>query len=1292
MMIKKRPGLFIVAILLGSASMAYAQFPYCVTDFGDGTNNEQFVGPGVDPFTGAGAEVIFQEPELSGSTMGIDVGTDPDGLPVTGVQTVQFAPMEDFAYEIRFPWLDATSTNGTEGVRATSVSALNLDSPSVHLAGTIRFRIAVTAFDYLGTNSLPAFGAQESDGTASIFVALAVRETGNDLPQGASDTGGGDLEYIYPTTVNGSPAFNIIPTADTNGLIPFPPAGFRMTGLSSWPPLNSQFVELEFDLAEISMTGALRGFANNGDGVNTAGDGVLDASLNPGGDGVNRGTLESIIFTKDPTDNDAAGGYFFIYLDEVRFEAPVPDSTVLPPSIQGPLTDSQATVLVNTKVNLCDGSGVDSAQLFIDGSSAGIPSVVPVNGVATFNGLSLSTGQVVTATQTKDGVTSNPSLPIVVFGPGVIMADNFDTYASQSELNTFWQDSIGSPTPPDAKLLLSTGGAASCDNMIREFNPPSSDAARLFRPIGSVNGTDEEPLVVRWNFQHRGSGTVGSRTRLELARFNGDFSASAAARLKGTTGIVLENGPASVPLPDTLNEYNILLISSNGLPTAGTNGFFLGNQGNVANTGIERVADTWHTMEIHITSNSINYFVDDVLANPVDVDSGGIGSNGTPLWPGGVPRPSKLPYTHVVVGQGFSNNGPEMLFDNVSVTIGTNAIPFGDPIDVPAPTVAEPLFPGSTVVLVENVDSNATQVDLFVGASNFTSTGAGVFLDNQAEFTVPALANGVEIGATQTVGGVESCLSATLLIGVPPVTVESGLVPGQTTVEVSDLREGEATQVTVYVESTATQIGFVSNPATDPVTVTVTGLVNGDTIVATQTLSGVESDFSAGTVVGVPAPTLPGPLVVGDTVVTVSDVHPLADKVTVLVDGTTAGIEDVSASSLTTVDVTIGSSLFVDETVTATQTIGGVLGPESNAITISLPMCLIVFEDPFETDTSAGWNENISDAQGANDAGATFAFDYDAAGVPASPNGSGSTLGLKLEANNFDLSGGAASVTVSPTGQAFVGSNGYRIAMDMWINANGPFPLGGTGSTEFMGPGCGYDDVTPNVGATGSGAWFVISGESGSSGDVRAFKDAARQFPESGQFAAGTASGVADNTNNDVFYSNLFGSPSPPAAQTLLFGTQSGTLLGGSAGFAWHVVDLTVLGTKAKWSLNETAIVTIDETIGAPFSGLDGNVSITYFDPFSSVSDNPAMSFGLADNVKVFVPHTPGTNGDYDGDALVDADDVRYIPECLAGPGVTPIPAALGLNCANACESAFDFDSDGDVDLRDAAEFQRAFP
>jgi len=1281
-----------LAVVLGCVATARAQFPLCVTNFGGtgAANDEEFVGPGVDPFTGAGAEVIFQEPQFSGSTFGIVTGDDPDGLPVSGVQTARFSPMPDFAYEIRFPWEDATSTNGTEGVRCVTQSALNLPSPSVHLAGTIEFDIAVTAFDFAGTNSLPAFGAQQTDGTAGIFVALGIRETGSNVPQGSEDTGGGDLEFVY------HPTSTVIPTG-SNGIVAFPPAGLRIPALTSaWPPLEGDFTTLTFDLADISTNGFVRGFANNGDGTDTAGDGVLDATLNPGGDGVNRGVLESIIFTKDPTDNDNQGGYFFIYIDNVRFEAPVPDSTIEPPSIDGPLSSSQTTVVVNTKVNLCDDSDVDSAQLFINGDSTGIAPVAPSNGTASFNGLTLLPGDILTATQTKDGVTSNLSLPAVVFGPGVIIADNFDTYLSQSDLNEFWFDSINFPTPDDAKLQLASGGAASCDNMLLEDNPSGSNAARLFRSIGSANGTDEEPLVVRWNFQHRGTGTFGSRTRFELARFDGGFSASSAARLEGTTGIVLENGPGTVPFPQTLNEYNILLISSTGLPTADTNGFFGGNQGNVANTGIDRVEDTWHTMEIHVTSNSINYFIDDVSANPVD-------TNGTPLWPGGVPRPNTQPYTHIVIGQGFSNNGPEMLYDNVSVTIGTNAIPFGDPINVPSPVVTEPLSPGTGVeVTIDNVSTNATEVSLFVGVSEFTTNGAGAFDDGQAVFTVD-LGNGVEVAATQTVDGVESCLSEIVLVGVPPVTVEPVLVPGQTTVEVSDLLEGQASQVTVYIEDTVTNIGTVGAPATDPVSVPVTPLVDGDTIVATQTLSGVESDFSAGVVVGVPAPTIQLPVASGDTAVTVTDLHPSAERVAVLVNGNTVGFEDISGTSDTTVEVSpISPALFVDDSVTATQRIAGVTGPESDAVIVDIPMCLIVFEDDFETDSSADWNEIVTDNGVGDDAGATFAFDYSTIGVPASPRGGGSTFGLKLEANNFDATGATASVTVTPVGQVFstngvAGSgtttNGYRLIFDGWINANGPFPGGGGGSTEFLTGGIGHDDATGNLNDTsGSGGWFGASGEGGSSRDYRAYKNGGEQFAESGQWIAGTSSagGGAHNASDPPYaqFGDITRQDVVPD-QTLLHPQQTGTIQTGAQGFEWHTWQVTVLGSAAQWSVEDLRIAQLDGTIGSDFPR-EGNIALGHMDPFTSIADNSEVAFSLVDAVRVAVPHTPGTNGDFDGDSNVDQVDARHFLDCLAGPVSEPQPST-GVGCRNFCLDVFDFDDDNDVDLVDYQAFSQLF-
>jgi hypothetical protein len=627
------------------------------------------------------------------------------------------------------------------------------------------------------------------------------------------------------------------------------------------------------------------------------------------------------------------------------------------------------------------------------------------------------------------------------------------------------------------------------------------------------------------------------------------------------------------------------------------------------------------------------------------------------------------------------------MFDNVAVTQGA-AFPFGDPV-TPAPTIVEPLFPEAATVSLSAVDPHATEVTVFSNGGQIGNVVQAGFPGGTADVPIsPSLVNGADITATQIVGGLESCDSIPVTVAVPAVSIADAVLgPGQTTVQVADLAEGAASQVRVFKNET-TAIGTAANPATDPVTVTTAALGFGDTITATQTIGGVQGPASVGIDVTVPAPTLPGPAIVGDTIVTVADLHSLATDATVYVNGSPVGSAPTGGQGV--VSVMIGASLIANDEVTATQTIGGTEGDMSDTIIAEPPLCFEFFADDLNTDTSAAWNVVIFDSAAENDANAVFAFDYSAVGVPASPNGGGTTRGLKFVVNQGGTAA-TASVTASPAGQNFTAANGYRLAFDMWINANGPFPDGGGGSTEFLTAGVGYDNTTPNLGnATGNGGWFAISGESGSSRDVRPYKDDEEQFPESGQYAAGTTSGVHNNTNNDEFYFDLFGTPSPPAEQTALFPNQTGDLLTGSAGFAWHEVNITALETKARWEIDGTTIVTLDTTIGNPFSGLDGNVSLGYMDVFTSISDNPAVSFGLVDNVKVFVTHTPGTNGDWDNDSNVDIDDFQAFEDCMGGPGLTPDPSS-GLGCASTCNGVFDADLDDDMDMGDFAEFQVQF-
>ncbi|MCP4591765.1 MAG: M1 family metallopeptidase [bacterium] len=268
------------------------------------------------------------------------------------------------------------------------------------------------------------------------------------------------------------------------------------------------------------------------------------------------------------------------------------------------------------------------------------------------------------------------------------------------------------------------------------------------------------------------------------------------------------------------------------------------------------------------------------------------------------------------------------------------------------------------------------------------------------------------------------------------------------------------------------------------------------------------------------------------------------------------------------------------------------------------------FADDFDSDTSANWAINTS----SSDTAATFAYDYSADGIPSAPRSvGGTTKGVKFE-SNMVLPAAIAGVTISPVGQSFSGD--YTLTLDMWINANGPFPGGGIGSTEFVTAGIGSDGSTVNLhGVSGIGGWFAVDGDGGSSRDYRAYKDAAEQWVASGQYHVDT------NNNSGSDLSSYFAAESPPAWQQSNYPQQSGSTSPGCAGFAWHTVTITVDATAGtvRWTIDGLDIATLDRNVGADFS-ITGNIALGYMDPFSSVSDNAALSFGIIDNVTVAAP------------------------------------------------------------------------
>ena len=110
-----------------------------------------------------------------------------------------------------------------------------------------------------------------------------------------------------------------------------------------------------------------------------------------------------------------------------------------------------------------------------------------------------------------------------------------------------------------------------------------------------------------------------------------------------------------------------------------------------------------------------------------------------------------------------------------------------------------------------------------------------------------------------------------------------------------------------------------------------------------------------------------------------------------------------------------------------------------------------------QMNNGAGWGTNAS----GTDFAATFDYDYSADGIPEAPHtqaGDDATRGVKLEANLTTAT--VDYFTLYPLGQNFTGS--WQLRFDAWMN------YGTSGTTEFLGGGIGYDNVSADLLAMGA--------------------------------------------------------------------------------------------------------------------------------------------------------------------------------------------------------------------------------
>ena len=326
-------------------------------------------------------------------------------------------------------------------------------------------------------------------------------------------------------------------------------------------------------------------------------------------------------------------------------------------------------------------------------------------------------------------------------------------------------------------------------------------------------------------------------------------------------------------------------------------------------------------------------------------------------------------------------------------------------------------------------------------------------------------------------------------------------------------------------------------------------------------------------------------------------------------NGTNISAATTSALTRTNIQTTNAGNY----TVVITNTYGAVTS--SVAVLTVNGLFTPVFSDNFDTNSSSAWTLNRS----STDTRAIFAYDHSVIGVPTAPNSGGTTKALRFEAN---LSAAAtAALNVSPIGKSFGGN--YRLHFDMWINVNGPLPDGGTGSTEAITAGLGTAGNRTQWNGTGStadGVWFEVDGEGGSSdtsttqGDFVAYIGTNQQSVASGVYLAGTDTSA--RSDGDSYYQNVFpGGQTPPASQKSSYAQQTGSLNPGTVGFAWRDVVINKSGSTVEWFIDGLKIATVSGS-----SITSSNVFVGYWDPYTSVSDNTNLSFGLIDNLRVEVP------------------------------------------------------------------------
>lgn len=284
----------------------------------------------------------------------------------------------------------------------------------------------------------------------------------------------------------------------------------------------------------------------------------------------------------------------------------------------------------------------------------------------------------------------------------------------------------------------------------------------------------------------------------------------------------------------------------------------------------------------------------------------------------------------------------------------------------------------------------------------------------------------------------------------------------------------------------------------------------------------------------------------------------------------------------------------------------------------------VLFEDNFETDTSANWDVFNGAENNTPDFSVAFSFlyttnSYTSNGVrftiPPAPNSTGNTNRGVRVAVNKDETPDRAGVNLYPKGKTFSGN--YALRFDMWIGYNGG-ESGGTGSTEFGIFGINHLGTQVNWAPTGGqpgslstsdGIWFAVTGEGGAAGDYRNYDGDPTGAPLRYSGADGgflDRDGIAGVEEEVV--------PPQPATNPLSFVFPRPPFeTAGVPGKRWVQVEVRQRDGVITWLMDGYVIA--EKQNASQWTA--GNVMIGTMDIFASIANPKEDNFVIFDNVRV---------------------------------------------------------------------------